>query len=165
MKGKRGFTLVEILIVVVILGILAAIVIPQFTGASTEAKLSSLVSDLQSMRSQIELYKLQHNEAVPSFTDAADPTGAMVNGLTGCTLVNGTLVAPGDPNGFGPYLMKMPTNQFNMLSTVAVDGTIGTGATSGWVYRTSDSMMYPAFIDMDGDNVCSGTDQENCTSY
>ncbi|MHC4292957.1 MAG: type IV pilin protein, partial [Planctomycetota bacterium] len=55
MKAKKGFTLVEILIVVVILGILAAIVIPQFTDASTEAKISSLRSDLQMMRSQIEL--------------------------------------------------------------------------------------------------------------
>ncbi|MHC4363321.1 MAG: type IV pilin protein, partial [Planctomycetota bacterium] len=42
MKAQSGFTLVEILIVVVILGILAAIVIPQFTDASTEAKMSSL---------------------------------------------------------------------------------------------------------------------------
>jgi prepilin-type N-terminal cleavage/methylation domain-containing protein len=61
MQAKRGFTLVEILIVVVILGILAAIVIPQFTQASTEAKSNSLASDLQSLRSQIELYKVQHN--------------------------------------------------------------------------------------------------------
>ena len=49
MRANRGFTLVEILIVVVILGILAAIVIPQFTEASTEAKLSSLCSDLQTI--------------------------------------------------------------------------------------------------------------------
>ena len=42
MVAKKGFTLVEILIVVVILGILAAIVIPQFTDASTQAKESSL---------------------------------------------------------------------------------------------------------------------------
>ena len=63
--NKRGFTLVEILIVVIILGILAAIVIPQFTNASKEAKQSSLVTMVQSLRSQIALFKLQHNDYLP----------------------------------------------------------------------------------------------------
>ena len=44
MRNNKGFTLVEILIVVVILGILAAIVIPQFTDASTQSKVSSCQS-------------------------------------------------------------------------------------------------------------------------
>ena len=60
-----GFTLVEILIVVVILGILAAIVVPQFTNASQTAKASSLLSQLQSIRSQLELYQVQHNAVYP----------------------------------------------------------------------------------------------------
>src|SRR2546423_13830091 len=63
---KSGFTLVEILIVVIILGILAAIVIPQFTNASQDARKSSLTSQLQTMRSQIELYKLQHVPTLPA---------------------------------------------------------------------------------------------------
>src|SRR5471030_1976441 len=67
-KASRGFTLVEILIVVIILGILAAIVIPQFTNASNEAKTSSVQSTLQTIRSQIELYKIQHNDAPPPQT-------------------------------------------------------------------------------------------------
>src|SRR5438477_10098419 len=62
---QSGFTLVEILIVVIILGILAAIVIPQFTNASTDAKKSNLTSQLQTLRSQIQLYKLQHNDLPP----------------------------------------------------------------------------------------------------
>ena len=66
MRAKKGFTLVEILIVVVILGILAAIVIPQFTEASTEAKTSSLVSDLQTVRAQIQMYKIQHLDQLPT---------------------------------------------------------------------------------------------------
>ena len=62
---KSGFTLVEILIVVIILGILAAIVIPQFTNASQDARKNSLSSQLQTIRSQIELYKLQHQDKLP----------------------------------------------------------------------------------------------------
>src|SRR5882762_8926439 len=60
---KSGFTLVEILIVVIILGILAAIVIPQFTNASQDARKNSLTSQLQTVRSQLELAKLQHRDA------------------------------------------------------------------------------------------------------
>ena len=57
MRAKSGFTLVEILIVVVILGILAAIVIPSFSNASSDAKLANLKSNLQTVRCQIQLYK------------------------------------------------------------------------------------------------------------
>lgn len=46
----HGFTLVEILIVVIILGILAAIVIPQFTSASQNARVSGTLSTLQTLR-------------------------------------------------------------------------------------------------------------------
>jgi len=59
-RVRHGFTLIEILIVVVILGILAAIVIPQFTDAAAEASRSNLQSQLQTIRSQIELYNVQH---------------------------------------------------------------------------------------------------------
>tara|TARA_B100000900_G_scaffold252680_1_gene215344 strand:- start:609 stop:1013 length:405 start_codon:yes stop_codon:yes gene_type:complete len=62
---KRGFTLIEILIVVVILGILAAIIVPQFTDAAQEAGASSARSQLQSLRSQIELHRVQNNGAAP----------------------------------------------------------------------------------------------------
>src|SRR3954454_22689263 len=57
---KSAFTLVEILIVVIILGILAAIVIPQFTSASQDARKNSLLSQLQTIKAQLELTRLQH---------------------------------------------------------------------------------------------------------
>lgn len=65
-RAKRGFTLIEILIVVVILGILAAIVIPQFTSASEEASESSVKSMLQTMRSQVELFRVKNGGALPA---------------------------------------------------------------------------------------------------
>src|SRR5271155_2740691 len=64
-RARRGFTLVEILIVVIILGILAAIVIPQFTNASNDARNNSVASTLQTVRSQLELFKIQHSDTAP----------------------------------------------------------------------------------------------------
>ncbi|MBC24315.1 MAG: hypothetical protein CMJ32_10425 [Phycisphaerae bacterium] len=81
-KAPRGFTLIEILIVVVILGILAAIVIPQFTDAAQDANVSSARSQLQSMRSQIELYRVQNNGQMPgasSGSNGAAPWGSMID--------------------------------------------------------------------------------------
>src|SRR6266542_4469732 len=95
--ARRGFTLVEILIVVIILGILAAIVIPQFTNASQDARKNSLSSQLQTIRSQIELYKLQHQDKLPDVRTAG--TGWTV--LTQKTDVYGAVSATGS---FGPYL-------------------------------------------------------------
>ena len=129
MKTQSGFTLVEILIVVVILGILAAIVIPQFTDASTEAKTSSLCSDLQTMRSQIELYKIQHNDKLPSSAAVG-----FVLAMTEKTDIDGN--ADGE---YGPYLQKIPTNPFNDLDTIteaATDPGIAGGA--GWFFDTTE---------------------------
>ncbi|MHC5082985.1 MAG: type II secretion system protein [Planctomycetota bacterium] len=56
-KNKDGFTLVEILIVVVILGILATLVIPQFTGFSKEAELGTFVTDVRHFAAAAEYYR------------------------------------------------------------------------------------------------------------
>ena len=144
---KSGFTLVEILIVVVILGILAAIVIPQFTEASSEAKMSSLCTDLQSVRSQIELYKIQHNDALPGQSNVADGgthTGAsgLVNALISYTDINGEDTVQSDPNGYGPYLQKVPTNQFNDKNSVDEGTGAPGGNNDGWYFRTDTGAFY-----------------------
>ena len=91
---KRGFTLIEILIVVVILGILAAIIIPQFTDAAQDAGASSARSQLQTMRSEIELYRVQNNGATPADDGAgAGPWADLV-------AENYIRSAPNWPNGF-----------------------------------------------------------------
>ena len=117
MKNK-GFTLVEILIVVIILGILAAIVIPQFTNASSNAKVSSLTSDLQTIRDQIELYAVQHNDTYPT-------AGGFVAQMTATTDISGNAGA-----GFGPYMQSVPTNPFTLTNTVG-NGAYGASA---WYY-------------------------------
>ena len=133
MKAKGGFTLVEILIVVVILGILAAIVIPQFTEASTEAKTSSLCTDLQTMRSQIELYKVQHNDDMPGAG-----TATFVQAMTEQTDIYG------DPGtDYGPYVQKIPTNAFTDKDSVDVAGTGTLGDDShGWDFNPTTGAFH-----------------------
>jgi general secretion pathway protein G len=135
MRAKSGFTLVEILIVVVILGILAAIVIPQFTNASEDAKESALVTDLQTARSQIELYKIQHTDVLP----LPESGGATWNRMTTYTDVGGVAQAASDTTHcYGPYLQKVPTNQFNNKSAIEVGtGSAAGGTTYGWYLNSS----------------------------
>ncbi len=74
---QKGFTLVELLIVVIILAILAAIVVPQFAASTDDAKISSLDTTLANMRAAIDLYYQQHGE-YPSAITAAGGTACAV---------------------------------------------------------------------------------------
>ena len=134
-RMNKGFTLVEILIVVIILGILAAIVIPQFTEASNDARVSALVSDLQTVRSQIELYKIQHLDNFPGMNDGTwVSTADFVTDLTTKTSLAG--VAGTD---YGPYLQKFPTNPFNDSAVVrdatGADDPNSESGTDGWWFN------------------------------
>ncbi len=130
--ARRGFTLVEILIVVIILGILAAIVIPQFTNASNDARNNSVASTLQTARSQIELFKIQHADTPPL---AADMWTIMLGKSTTTNIGAGTS-ATTDP--FGPYLQQAPTNPLNGQSAAGA----AAATTVGWVYTTNASNAY-----------------------
>jgi general secretion pathway protein G len=146
MRAKSGFTLVEILIVVVILGILAAIVIPQFTDASEQAKESSLVSDLQTMRSQIELYKIQHNSALPGEGGAS-----IEQAITGLTDVGGDVAAAPGTGVYGPYLQKLPKNPFT--DGRGINGDAADGSVQGWTLNmTTTDATYGYFAASDANH-------------
>ena len=168
MKARKGFTLVEILIVVVILGILAAIVIPQFTSASTEAKESALLSDIQAMRSQIELYKIHHNDLLPGEigTDPANITTAATSASFETALLSktdqyGTVgTTPITTYRFGPYMQAVPDNPFSTVNAnvVEVDGTAG-GGDNGWHLTTAAGVDRGKFqADDDGTNTVTLVD-------
>ncbi|MEM6459761.1 MAG: prepilin-type N-terminal cleavage/methylation domain-containing protein [Planctomycetota bacterium] len=133
----QGFTLVEILIVVVILGILAAIVIPQFTSASESAKASSLVTQLQTLRSQLELWQIQHNGNYPTLDGTGD---AKWHALTQYTAQTDTKSSDSastkdSTNPLGTYLQKPPVNPFTGGSDVA------TGNSGDWDYTPATGVV------------------------
>jgi general secretion pathway protein G len=116
---RKAFTLVEILIVVVILGILAAIVVPQFTNASSEAQVSNVESQLQTIRNQIELFRAQHNGAYPDFT--ANQWADLVS---------------------NDYLRSEPYNPRTNSATIAA----AEGPTVGWVWDAANLKMSAAYF-------------------
>ena len=141
--NRKAFTLVEILIVVIILGILAAIVIPQFTEASNDARASALDSDLQTIRSQIELYKMQHTGGYPTVLDVA-ATSQLLNNTNLAGAV-GTTAA----HNLGPYLQSFPANPYVSGAaasqvTTGVSDTIPGDCSTGWYYNTTNGNFQAA---------------------
>jgi len=142
---KRAFTLVEVILVVTILGILAALVMPTFQDHIAKARESAAKDSLSTMRSQIELYKLHHKGALPGYVNGAGATeGILQLQFTRTTTETGSASPFAVPSGdfkYGPYVMKLPKNPFNKLSNIAYvaeatafsDATDGTS--SGWLYK------------------------------
>jgi prepilin-type N-terminal cleavage/methylation domain-containing protein len=138
----KGFTLIELLIVVIIIAILAAIAIPQFANTSGDAQESALDANLNTVRSAIELYRVQHRNSYPTVatavpvaasacttaggvagTGAKDSAQAFKDQLTMFSDANGgtcTVAVPAAGITLGPYLRAIPKEQISTVQSDAV---------------------------------------------
>lgn len=152
---QRGFTLIELLIVVIILAILAAILIPQVSSSTDDAKLAALDSNLNGLRSAIELYHAQHGGKYPGEAAATGPATCTGGGAAGVGAVNtasavieqltlysnaagATCTGPATETPLGPYVRKIPADPIMNTAAIAV-ATAGTALapavqTGGWAY-------------------------------
>jgi general secretion pathway protein G len=124
---KRGFSLVELMIVVAVLGILAAIVVPQFQQHATQAREAVAKGNLRILRGAIELYTARHGGIPPGYKDNKPQT------------------PPSDSDFYqqlieGRYLSEMPENPFNkrqdirMIANSEIFPQNPTGQ-FGWIYQ------------------------------
>ncbi|MFC1516185.1 prepilin-type N-terminal cleavage/methylation domain-containing protein [Thermodesulfobacteriota bacterium] len=152
LKTESGFTLIEMLIVIIILGILAMVIIPQITVSTEDAKLSTLQANLTGIRNSVETYYVQHGNVYPGVkkTDGtvsasdADSATAFAAQLTQYTAFSGAVQNTKDGTyKYGPYMKggKLPGNPYDDgASDVTCDYDEGNitvrtaDATSAWKF-------------------------------
>ena len=121
----RGFTLLEILMVVVILGIVAAIVVPRSSMATMQARDTGIRRQLQTVRAQIALYRARHSSNDPDMTNWDD------------------LV-------LGGYIKTEPKNPMNGATAIGADDDFS----GGWIWRdggTGVNQLFGTNIDHSGE--------------
>lgn len=134
-RHTRAFSLVEIAVVVVIIGIVAAIAVPRMSAGAVRAQVASMRASLATLNRAAELYAAEHAGRCP----ACDASGAVSLDGEAVTLrlVKSTTESGAIGGAFGPYLLRMPPNPFNQLATVRVDGAAAGAGTHGWRYNSA----------------------------
>lgn len=128
-RTRRAFSLIELVIVIIILGVISAIAVPRMIRAGEGADVTSLKADLQVMRGAIEMYRYEH----AAFPTAAEFTDQM-------TLETNAAGTPTVGGGYGPYLFKVPPCKTGAHKDEAgVKGISGAPAAEdagvvGWLY-------------------------------
>jgi general secretion pathway protein G len=134
MRRTGAFTLVEILIVVVILGILAGIVVPQFTNATRQAGAMATKDQLVKIREALAVYFVRNASQFPEIQNGSDPT------------------AWAELMGTGEYLRKVPENFWvdPSNSKVVVIGNQPDAAYQtdhGWIYDPASGNLWAGSFD------------------
>ena len=158
-QDRAGFTLIEVLIVVILLGILSSLFLPQFSASTEDTNLNTLKTNLTYLRKAIDLYHYQHNNTYPGRkkwdgqNDAASPIQAatsFIMQLTQYTDVTGDVDIKMDADHkFGPYLKSddMPLNPFNNNKNTICDITAtditekSSDGSSGWKFYTKTGVL------------------------
>lgn len=153
---NKGLTLIEVLIVIILMGIIAAVAVPRFSATTSDALENALDANLGSLRSAIELYAAQHGSRYPGQYKETDGTTAVISDAEAAAAFIAQLTQYSNAAGktstskdtvnypYGPYFREgIPKNPIpNADNTVVADfdevGNIAnTGAVGGLGWKVA----------------------------
>ncbi len=120
MKEKNRLSYVELVTVVIALSMVSIQVVPKLTAASEDSKTAELIEGLQRMRTQLTLYRAEHEHSWPP-ADSFESFEAAMTGNEGRR---------------EPYVSEIPMNPCNGLNTVRFDGEPAGANKAGWRFDT-----------------------------
>lgn len=130
--------MIELAIVVVIMGIIAAIALPRLSSASENAARNAVTHDRSVIQRAIDLYTLEHLGTLPHA--GAPSQEVFVLRLLARSDEDGNILEHGY---LGPYLSTVPINRINGLATIRRDGAAAGANTHGWRYDTTTGHIEP----------------------
>jgi general secretion pathway protein G len=138
-SGRRAFTIIEMLMVIVALAIMAGVVIPQVSSAVDDAKQGSMLANLHEITNAIERYRMEHSGLPPD-----QVVGRRLPQLTSKTNVDGE-IGTGPGYIYGPYINRMPENPLSDTANVYMVTSVPPSSLDkriGWVYHADSGQIW-----------------------
>jgi len=125
MRKENRLSYVEWVTIAIVLGLVGMTTFPKFIEANEESRTSELIDGLQTMRAQLALYHVQHEDRYPPTHSFEDFKSAMTTRV----------------GQRGSYVRKIPVNPYNGLDTVRFDGEPAGANQAGWRFDTKTGLF------------------------
>ena len=136
---RRAFSLIELVIVVIIIGIIAAIAVPRMSSAADNASQRAVIGSQSALQKAVDLYSVEHEGVLPH-VGAADAKTFYFRLLKRSDL-DGSI---NDATGiYGPYINGIPVNPINGKNDIRRGGVAAGAGTHGWRYDTTSGQIEP----------------------